>query len=80
MSTQETSKRARDSAVLVTLPPETPITLEEAARIATVSLRHLMQERSLGRGPTVYKLGPKTLRTTVADVLEWVRSRPEVRR
>lgn len=80
MSTQETSKRGRDSAVLLTLPPETPITLEEAARIATVSLRHLMQERSLGRGPTVYRLGPKTLRTTVGDALKWATSRPEVRR
>ncbi len=38
-----------------------------------------MQERTLGRGPTVYRVGPKTLRSTVGDALAWVKGRMEAR-
>lgn len=78
MADNEPRRRARDASLLLTLPRETPITLAEAASIAAVSLRHLMAERSLGRGPRVYTLGAKCLRSTVGDVLAWATARPEV--
>lgn len=77
--TTKTRRRAgRDSSLLLTLPHDTPITLSELAVIATVSLRHVMQERALGRGPKVYTLGPKVIRSTVGDAFAWVKSRAEV--
>lgn len=77
-NTKTTGRReGRDEAALLALPPEAPITLAEAATLATVSLRHLMAERSLGRGPKCYSLGRKAVRTTKADVLAWATSRPE---
>jgi hypothetical protein len=78
--TPKTKRRAgREQAVLLALPPDAPITLSEVAVIAACSLRLIMQERSLGRGPKVYNLGPKTIRSTVGDALAWIRSRAEVR-
>lgn len=68
----------RDASLLLALPPDAPITLAEAASIASVSPRHLAQERALGRGPKCYRLGEKAIRTTVGDVLAWVKSRAEV--
>lgn len=76
--TPKTSKAGRDVSLLLSLPAEAPITLEEAASIASVSRRHLAQERASGRGPKCYRLGEKAIRTTVGDVLAWVRSRAEV--
>jgi hypothetical protein len=73
-------RRERDLSLLLTLPRETPITLSEVAIIASVSLRHVMAERSLGRGPKTYNLGDKCLRSTVGDALSWVNSRAEVAR
>jgi hypothetical protein len=73
-------RRERDLSLLLTLPRETPITLSEVAIIASVSLRHIMAERSLGRGPKTYNLGDKCLRSTVGDALSWVNSRAEVAR
>jgi hypothetical protein len=73
-------RRERDLSLLLTLPRETPITLSEVAIIASVSLRHIMAERSLGRGPRTYNLGDKCLRSTVGDALSWVNSRAEVAR
>lgn len=61
---------------LLALPPEAPLTLCEAATVAQVSLRSLMQLRSLGRGPKVRRLGPKTLRTTLKDTFDWLASFP----
>lgn len=79
METQsQTTKTGRDEVSLLMLPPEAPLTLAEAALLATVSLRHLMAERSAGRGPKCYSLGPRAIRTTKADVLAWVKSRAEV--
>ncbi len=76
--TTKTKRRAgRDEVSLLMLPPEAPITLTEAAILATVSLRHLMAERSLGRGPRSYSLGRKAIRTTKGDALAWATSRPE---
>jgi hypothetical protein len=72
------TKARRDQAALLALPPEAVLTLEEAARVANVSPRHLAQERALGRGPKCYRLGEKAIRTTVGDVLAWVKSRAEV--
>lgn len=78
--TPKTKRRAgREQSVLLALPPDAPITLSEVAVIAACSLRLIMQERSLGRGPKVYNLGPKTIRSTVGDALAWIRSRAEVR-
>lgn len=68
----------RNVSLLLALPPDAPITLAEAASVASVSLRHLAQERALGRGPKCYRLGEKAIRTTVGDVLAWVKSRAEV--
>lgn len=78
--TDTKTRAGRDQAALLSLPPEAPITLAEAATLATVSLRHLMAERSRGRGPKVYRIGAKSLRTTKADALAWATSRPEVAR
>ncbi len=64
--------------MLLALAPEAPISLTEAAILAAVSLRHMAQERALGRGPKCYRLGEKAIRTTVGDVLAWVKSRAEV--
>jgi hypothetical protein len=72
-------RRERDLTILLTLPRETPITLSEVAIIASVSIRHVMAERSLGRGPKTYNLGEKCLRSTVGDALSWVNSRAEAR-
>jgi len=78
-STTKTSRReGREQSALLALAPEAPISLAEAAILASVSLRHLAQERSAGRGPKCYRLGAKCVRTTVGDVLSWVRSRAEV--
>lgn len=78
--TSMTKRRAgREQSVLLALPPDAPITLSEVAVIAACSLRLIMQERSLGRGPKVYNLGPKTIRSTVGDAMAWIRSRAEVR-
>lgn len=78
--TPKTKRRAgREQSVLLALPPDAPITLAEVAVIAACSLRLVMQERTLGRGPAVYRVGPKTLRSTVGDALAWVKSRAEVR-
>ncbi len=71
-------RERRDQGALLALPPEAPITLAEAAIIASICPRHLAQERALGRGPKCYRLGEKAIRTTVGDVLAWVRSRAEV--
>lgn len=76
--TPKTSRASRNVSLLLALPPEAPITLDEAASIASVSRRHLAQERAAGRGPACYRLGAKAIRTTVGDVLAWVRSRAEV--
>jgi hypothetical protein len=73
-------REAREVVLLLSLPREAPITLAEAARIAACSLRHLMAERALGRGPKVYSLGAKTIRSTVGDALAWATARPEVAR
>lgn len=82
MSESQTTKRQhrtrRDQAALLALPPEAPISLAEAAVLASVSPRHLAEERSIGRGPKCYRLGAKAIRTTVGDVLAWVKSRAEV--
>lgn len=76
--TEKSTRRAgREQSVLLTLPHDAPITLTEAAILATVSLRHLMAERSLGRGPKCYSLGRKAIRTTKGDALSWATSRPE---
>ena len=77
ISTKTARQSGRDQASLLSLPPEAPITLAEAALLATVSLRHLMAERSLGRGPKCYTLGRKAIRTTKGDALAWATSRPE---
>ena len=77
-TTKAARRTGRDEVSLLTLPPEAPLTLAEAALLATVSLRHLMAERSLGRGPKCYTLGARAIRTTKADVLAWVKSRAEV--
>lgn len=77
-SNESREQRRRDASLLLSLPRETPITLTEAAGIAACSLRHLMAERSLGRGPKCYSLGRKAIRTTIGDVLAWSVSRPEV--
>lgn len=69
--------KARPLPELLSLPRDVPITLREAALVAGVSLRHLMAERSLGRGPRAYRLGDKAIRSTVADALSWVSSRAE---
>lgn len=75
----KTKRRAgRDQSFLLALPSDAPITLAEAAVLLTVSLRHLMQERALGRGPRCYRLGPKSIRTTKGDALAWARERAEV--
>ena len=79
-TTKATRRAGRDEVSLLMLPPDAPLTLAEAAILATVSLRHLMAERSLGRGPKCYTLGRKAIRTTKADVLAWVKSRAEVAR
>lgn len=80
MSEQPKTKRraGRDQHALLALPPDAPVTLAEASVIASISLRQLMEERTLGRGPKVYNLGRKALRSTVGDVLAWVKSRAEV--
>ncbi|MCC6676414.1 MAG: hypothetical protein IT436_04660 [Phycisphaerales bacterium] len=80
MSVSETARKraARDQAALLALPPDAVLTLPEAARVAAVSARHLAQERALGRGPKCYRLGEKAIRTTLADVLAWVKARAEV--
>lgn len=75
--TTKTRRARRDEVALLMLPPDAPITLAEAAILATVSPRHLAEERSAGRGPKCYRLGAKAIRTTVGDVLAWVRSRAE---
>jgi hypothetical protein len=78
--TTKTRRRAgREQSVLLALPPDAPITLSEVALIAACSLRLVMQERTLGRGPKVYRVGPKTLRSTVGDAIAWVKSREEHR-
>lgn len=71
-------RQTRDVATLLALPREAPCTLAEVAAIAAVSLRHVAQERALGRGPKVYSLGAKAIRSTVGDALVWATSRPEV--
>jgi hypothetical protein len=77
--TTKTRRRAgRDQATLIVLAPDAPISLTEAAILASISPRHLAEERSAGRGPKCYRLGAKAIRTTVGDVLAWVRSRAEV--
>lgn len=76
-TTKATRRAGRDQAALLVLAPDAVLTLTEAALLATVSLRHLMAERSLGRGPKCYSLGRKAIRTTKADVLAWATSRPE---
>lgn len=78
--TTKTRRRAgREQAVLLALPSDAPITLSEVAIIAACSLRLVMQERTRGRGPAVYRVGPKTLRSTVGDAISWVKSRAEAR-
>lgn len=79
-ATKAKRRAGREQAVLLALAPEAPISLAEAAVLASISLRHLSQERALGRGPTCYRLGEKAIRTTVGDVLAWVKSRAEVAR
>ncbi len=76
-STRARKREEREASVLFALPSEAPITLGEAAMLASVSLRHLMAERSLGRGPKCYTLGRKAIRTTKGDALAWATSRPE---
>lgn len=78
VSDKNTRARTRTASLLLTLPRETPITLAEVAAIAACSLRHVAQERALGRGPKCYTLGAKTIRSTVGDALTWATSRPEV--
>lgn len=77
-TTKPYRRERRDQAALLALPHEAPITLAEAAILASVSPRHFAEERSAGRGPKCYRLGAKAIRTTVGDVLAWVRSRAEV--
>jgi hypothetical protein len=76
--TKKATRTGRDQAALIALPSDAPISLAEAAILASVSLRLLAQERTLGRGPRTYRLGPKCVRSTVGDVLAWVKSRAEV--
>lgn len=71
-------QRVRSASLLLTLPGTTPITLAEVAAIAACSLRHVAQERALGRGPKCYSLGAKAIRSTVGDALAWATARPEV--
>lgn len=76
--TRKSSKRdARDVTVLLSLPPDAPITLSEVAIIAATSKRFVMGERAIGRGPRCYALGGKAIRSTVGDALAWVKSRAE---
>lgn len=77
----KTERRAgRDQAALLALAPDAVLTLPEAATLAAISLRHLTQERALGRGPRTYRIGARSIRTTKADVEAWVRSCAEVAR
>jgi len=77
--TPKTRRRAgREQSALIALAPDAPISLTEAAILASISPRHLAEERSAGRGPKCYRLGAKCVRTTVGDVLAWVKSRAEV--
>lgn len=77
-TTKPSRRERRNQAALVALPSDAPITLAEAAILASLSPRHLAEERSAGRGPKCYRLGAKAIRTTVGDVLAWVKSRAEV--
>lgn len=76
-STKTKRRAGRDQAALLLLAPDAVLTLAEAALLCAISLRHLTQERALGRGPRTYRLGPRAVRTTRADVEAWVRSRAE---
>ena len=54
---------------------KTLLTPAQVAELTGMSTGALAQLRYLGRGPAYFRLGPRTIRYELAEVLAWIEAR-----